>query len=607
MSGGEATDTQATKGSINLYEGGRINGLTAQESLLNVMGNANMTGLASFDKSSLVKMTDNKAGNTLSMQNLKADGTTFEMDVDLEAQTADLLQINGQYEGNGILSLTNVAQTAQSTDETGIKLVEFANDTDALGTFELKGGQWDEGGYIYKLEQGDLSGAGKDYYLTNTRQYSDTFKGMLNLPLMNVMLARTGMNSLQTRLGDLHNMGNQEKKQGIWVRSLYKDMTVKDLVDTDLKLFGAEAGYDWLFLADEPTKLYAGVMLGYIQATDISTDRDSGDGTSPSVGLYATLVNDERWFVDIAARNFWTKLDMKSRTASGNELGYEPERNVITASVEVGKSILTTPRQDRFWRIEPQVELNYMNASSDSAEVKSGVGDLRYESTDYLNAKAGILIAYNARRSNGLLIEPLLELAYRYEFMGKGDVSYGGASEENDISGGIFEANVALNMQLTEDLYWYVMGGYETGRQIEGWAGNIGIRLAFGGGSEKKKPARVQRAKMVKRSTKSRKAKVEPRKKKASAELREPKVQVQRASQSQVPAEAQVQKESAPKSTVRSKAQAQRRRPQQTSRRRTVSGVKPRTGGSVKAQQPTRSNKQLSLLEQIEANRLQQK
>ena len=197
-----------------------------------------------------------------------------------------------------------------------------ANGATVNGTFSLLGDQWDEGGYIYKLFQGTEEGEGLDYYLRGTRAVTDAFKAMLNMPVMNVVIAQTGMNSLQKRMGDLRTLGESDKHQGVWVRSYYKDLSVKDLIKTDMSLFGAEAGYDWLFRADEPTKLYAGVMVGYVNANDIKTHKDNGtydkgDGTSPSVGIYATLLNEDGWFIDLAARNFWTKLDMKNHSSTG--------------------------------------------------------------------------------------------------------------------------------------------------------------------------------------------------------------------------------------------------------------------------------------------------
>ena len=484
-SSGVASNTTLNSGAVNLYEGGLVSGLNATGGDLNVYGNNTLQGNINLADAQ-VNINHTTGMNTLGIENLSANNAVFNMNVDLETQTADKLNITDSYSGNANLKLTNVVPTAQATTGDGIKLVEFADTATVNGTFDLLGGKWDEGGYVYKLAQGTAAGTGQDYYLRNTQELTDTFKTMLNVPIMNVVIAQTGMNSLQKRLGDLRAMDNTQAKQGVWVRSYYKDMTVDDLIKTDANLFGAEAGYDWLFRAEEPTKLYAGVLVGFVSTRNIKTKKsdgvyDKGDGEAPGVGVYATLLNENGWFVDLAARNFWSKLDMKNHSSTGTELAYKPNRNVVAASVEVGKSINSELARNKFIRIEPKLEIGYMHASAENASVGDTGNDIRYNAANYVNAKAGVLLAYNAVRDNGLLIEPLLELAYRYEFAGKDDLAYAGAAEKSDLSGGTLEVNAGLDMQLTKNLYWYGLGSYEAGNIVKGWGVHAGIRYAFGG------------------------------------------------------------------------------------------------------------------------------
>ena len=507
-SGGVASNTTLNSGAVNLYEGGLISGLNATGGDLNVYGNNTLQGNINLADAQ-VNINHTTGMNTLGIENLSANNAVFNMNVDLETQTADKLNITDSYSGNANLKLTNVAPTAQATTGDGIKLVEFADTATVNGTFDLLGGKWDEGGYVYKLAQGTAAGTGQDYYLRNTQELTDTFKTMLNVPIMNVVIAQTGMNSLQKRLGDLRAMDNTQAKQGVWVRSYYKDMTVDDLIKTEANLFGAEAGYDWLFRAEEPTKLYAGVLVGFVSTRNIKTKKsdgayDKGDGEAPGVGVYATLLNENGWFVDLAARNFWSKLDMKNHSATGTELAYKPNRNVVAASVEVGKSINSELARNKFIRIEPKLEIGYMHASAENASIGDTGNDIRYNAANYVNAKAGVLLAYNAVRDNGLLIEPLLELAYRYEFAGKDDLAYAGAAEKSDLSGGTLEVNAGLDMQLTKNLYWYGLGSYEAGNIVKGWGVHAGIRYAFGGtqdSSAAQTPANVaQKVQAVKKA-----------------------------------------------------------------------------------------------------------
>ncbi|MBR4508978.1 MAG: autotransporter outer membrane beta-barrel domain-containing protein, partial [Elusimicrobiaceae bacterium] len=306
------------------------------------------------------------------------------------------------------------------------------------------------------------------------------------IPMLNAVIARIGMNSLNKRMGDLRDMNNPARNQGIWLRTYYKDMTVSDLLKTDMSLFGVEAGYDWLINPDEPNKVYLGVMLGYVNANDIKTKtnigNNKGSGDAPSVGIYATIINDNNWFIDFAARNFWSKIENTTQT-SLNTLSFDVKRNLFTASVEAGKTILS----DNGLKVEPKAELSYIRANADTTNVVNGTGDLKYSAETYLTGKAAIMFSYQAQMSNQLLIEPLLELAYNYEFDGKGKVSYGGAETETSLKGGYLEVDAGVNAQLTKDIYLYALGSYEKGSKIDGFGLHAGIRAAFGGGDKKKK------------------------------------------------------------------------------------------------------------------------
>lgn len=469
---GSANDTTIyNEGELKLYSDANINGLTASGGSITVYGRNVWQGNISLTDANLTIDTRYLGSRTMvEIENLTANNTVFDMGVDLENQTADQLHITGNYTGDAKLKLNNVAARPNETTGDGIKLVDFDSSATVNGTFDLLGDQWDEGGYIYKLFQNESD---PDYYLRSTGLRTDLFKTMLNIPVMNVVIAQTGMNSLQRRLGDLRTMNNTSAKQGVWVRSYYKDMSVNDLIKTDMSLFGVEAGYDWLFRSEEPTKLYAGVLIGFVKANSIKTKNyngnyNKGEGESPSVGVYATLMNENGWFVDLAARNFWTKLDMKNYSTLGTELAYKPSRNVFTTSIEGGKSINRELARNRFIRIEPKVEVGYMNASADEASVSNTTDKVKYDAANYINAKAAILLSYNAVRSNGLLIEPLLELAYRYEFSGKNTISYYGASADSNLRGGTAEVNAGLNMQLTDNLYWYGVGSYEASNKVKG-------------------------------------------------------------------------------------------------------------------------------------------
>ena len=482
--GGQAKNTVANNATINLYANGTINGLNASGGLVNIYANNHLSGNISLDQA-LLNINSSGSMKTVQIDNLTANNAVVSMSVDLPQNTGDSINILSSYNGNTTLNLTNIATQAAATTDDGIKLIDLDDNATDNGTFELAGGKWDQGGYSYKLLQGTINNIGNDYYLRSV-DYSDVFKTIADLPLANIAIAKTGVNSLQRRMGDLRDMNSKDKKQGIWARGYYKNITVEDLAKTDMRLFGGEAGYDWLFRADEPTKLYAGVMFGFIDANDIKTEKVNntqitGKGSSPSVGLYATLINDNNWFIDIAARNFWTKLDITNYTDGGQTLKLSPERNIIAGSIEIGKAYNRELDSGSVFKWEPKVEIGYMNAAQTTTAVENGATPAEYAAANYLNAKAAVLFGYKVEMANKLLIEPVLELGYTQEFLGKNEVSYGNATREGSMKGGSFEVLAGLNMQLADNLYWHALGTYEAGNKLSGWGVNAGIRLGFGG------------------------------------------------------------------------------------------------------------------------------
>lgn len=475
LSGGKAISV-SNAGTVNLFSGGVLSDYSGNGNLY-FYGSNTLKGTTNISNGSITY--GNTSNTWLTINNLSANNAVISMNVDLQNQTAGQLHIRSNYSGRTKLSLTNIGAEVNPTSDLGINLIHFYNTATINGTFELIGGQWDEGAYVYKLFQRNDS---PDYYLKSTGELTDTFKTILNVPLLNTVMAKTGMNSLNKRMGELRDMNNPANKQGVWVRTYYKDATVDDLIKTDMSLFGVEAGYDWLFNAEDPTKLYAGVMVGYIQVNSIKTknsigDNNNGKGDAPSIGLYATLANENGWFIDLAARNFWSKIENTTTTASNNILKFDTKRDLITGSLEVGKSFT----RDNGFKFEPKVEVSYINANKETSPVTAGTGNLEYDAANYITGKIALMFAYKKEMANKKLIEPLLELAYNQEFAGKGKVKYGGAETETSLNGGSVEASLGLTMQLADSLYWHALGSYEKGSKLSSWGLNAGVRLGFGG------------------------------------------------------------------------------------------------------------------------------
>ncbi|AKL98075.1 peptidoglycan-associated lipoprotein Pal [Endomicrobium proavitum] len=483
------------EGQTEINEGGKLVGrLTAMASSAELNISSGMWEQAGGSIVEKLKMDSGNidiraasAGKTLTINNFTAaNNPIIDMNVALgdDASAADKINVTN-YTGNTLLRVHNAGGTGALTTSDGIKLVDIQDAS--TGTFALVGGKVDNGGYEYKLYQGGLDGSPElfDYFLRSeiNPQYTNVFKIMANIPIINVALAKTGMNSLEKRLGDLRAF--EGGNNGIWLRTYGKQLSVNDLIGTDLTLFGVEAGYDYLFNLSALNKLYVGIMAGYIQSGDIKTKQDNGvyakgTGNAPSAGIYVSFVNEKGWFVDVTVRDFLTKLDMTNYAADGTELTFKPERNILGASIELGKTFKQKTGERSYVRIEPKAELTYLKATGGAAEVKNGIGSLNYDDADYITGKAGILLGYVKVRTNGLTVEPYIELSYSNEFSGKGKINYAAAEYASDLGGGSFEGAAGIDVGISNNLYIYGQATYEKGDKEEGIGGNLGIRYSFG-------------------------------------------------------------------------------------------------------------------------------
>ena len=89
-------------------------------------------------------------------------------------------------------------------------------------------------------------------------------------------------------------------------------------------------------------------------------------------------------------------------------------------------------------------------------------------------------------------------------------ISFGGSQL---IAGGTAEINAGIDMQLTENLYWYGLGSYEASNKVKGWGVHAGIRYAFGGDKSTKKAKQAKPKKEKKQAVKPTKTKEQSKQK----------------------------------------------------------------------------------------------
>ncbi|MBO4555292.1 MAG: autotransporter outer membrane beta-barrel domain-containing protein, partial [Elusimicrobiales bacterium] len=474
-------------GIMRLCSGANADGIAVSGGMADIYGNMSFTGNAVLSENGIISFarTDNTP-ITLTAENISGEGGVFLMNVDLAEKTGDKIVINGTHEGNAQLRLSNAGSSASDLSGNDLTLVEYGENAAHNGTFSLFGGVWDVGAYEYALTQG----TDYNYYLRSTGNASPAFKAMANMPSLNIITVQTAMNSLQKRLGDLREMKGSDYSFGTWARGYYKDTTVSDMADTDMKVSGTEAGFDWN-ISDGNNTMYLGIMGGYMNVSGIKSSQgektNSGSGNGFTGGMYLTVSNDRGWFMDITARGMETEYEMKQYASGLLDLNYKTKRTVFAGSIETGYSFMKDSRTG--FRFEPKAEAQYVNAPRKDYDVKNGEGiskgTLSYAGADYLTGIGALQISYALQMSKDLKAEPFAEVSYSYEFMGEEEITYGGRTMKTKSRNGTFEGRAGINVQITPALYVHAAGSYEKGNMTKSWGADGGIRFMFGGKTKK--------------------------------------------------------------------------------------------------------------------------
>ncbi|MDR1694513.1 MAG: autotransporter outer membrane beta-barrel domain-containing protein [Lactobacillaceae bacterium] len=435
-----------------------------------------------------LKSTANGIYNTLTVKNYAAgEGATIAMNFKVNDQKqleADKLVIEsgGSVTGTTELDLYNTGDDVSTNSS--VKLVDVQSGATVGGdAFVIKGGQIDNTAYVYKLEQG--SGGDQSYYLRSNGKLTNMAETLINEPILISMMAKTAMNSVMKRMGELRE-DTPYHKNGAWVRSYAKDLEVSDMITTNVTFYGIEAGYDYKQEVAKNTRVYLGGLVGYIHTGDISTDQTNGDkdgsgnGQGANFGVYATISNDMGWFVDGVVRHFYEDFDMTSYTAGGTEIKFKPKRQMTAVGLEVGKQNFHYTNRDFTSAIifEPKLQLIY--AKSSMKDITTNLGNsIQYGDTTNITGKASIMLGYKAMTYNRTVFEPYIQAGILHEFDGKTDVNYNGVDLKSDMGGTGFEFGGGINVKMSASSALYMQFMYETGDVVKATSGNVGFRFTW--------------------------------------------------------------------------------------------------------------------------------
>ena len=293
--GGTSLDTTINGGVMQLASGGSVSGLTISYGSLeleSIVGGSFTIGGTMTVGGGSVNMTDSsvtRAGaptyESLSINKLIGNGTTFIMDTDLAGETnSDKISITDADYGTHYVQIKDLSSLNGST-VTGAHQQLLITDTSGKLTFEGKefnaGGLWD---VDPTLAKGDTLGlSANDWYLTKiAKTVNNDTAVLLDAADNSYALWRNTNDSLRSRLGALASGSAQA--DGIWAR-------------TQAGRFGG-AGYEGRYnmyqlgydKADNAKSIY-GMAVDYGDGTGSYTD-GSGKNKLKTFNLYSVAITE---------------------------------------------------------------------------------------------------------------------------------------------------------------------------------------------------------------------------------------------------------------------------------------------------------------------------
>ncbi|MGJ7530164.1 autotransporter outer membrane beta-barrel domain-containing protein [Variovorax sp. GB1P17] len=317
------------------------------------------------------------------------------------AGPSDRLILNGPTaiaSGKTSVQITNLGGLGALTSGNGIEVITAQNGatTTAQTTkdaFSLAGGHVDAGAYEYRLNAGDATGAGENWYLRSTTNAVSP-SNPVGLPVIAYRPEAALYASLpsQLRQGNLAMLGDLRKRVGdddvkgsatastgsdrrAWARVLSTDIDIQqggNVSPTSKgRLTGFQAGTDLLATPNWRAGIYVGQLDGDARVNGFASGINNlgvgrNDLRSQYVGIYGTYTSDSGFYADAVVQSGRHRYTVEPNLSAG--MG--GKGNSLLASIEVGQPFALGGSG---WSIEPQLQLIHQHMSLNSSLIAGAV------------------------------------------------------------------------------------------------------------------------------------------------------------------------------------------------------------------------------------------
>ncbi|WP_366768949.1 autotransporter outer membrane beta-barrel domain-containing protein [uncultured Pseudomonas sp.] len=472
---GDMTQDVPGSGALSLSNGSLFTGTVRNVGTTAVASNArlNMINDSSVGALSLdggtVDLRAGQAGfRTLTATSLQGAGT-FVLGTDLAAHQSDLVNIEGQAQGQHGLLIQNTGAEPLSGDQP--QRVVHTEGGPAQFSLISETGTVDVGAYSYLLQQRDT-----DWYLAQAETPIISPSATTAIAVFSAAPSvwYGELTTLRSRMGELRD-GNAGQG-GVWARTYanrYRVSTANQ-VDYQQTQQGISFGIDTALPAENGQWL-VGVMGGYSDSELNMRLGSNGRVDSYYLGLYSTWLTDSGYYLDavIKANRFDNKADV--RMSDGNKAKGDYSNYGVGGQVEAGRHI----KLDDGWFIEPYAQVAALWVEGENYRLDN---DLRASSNkaDSLLGKVGTHLGRTIPLQSGGFVQPYVKVAAAREFARNNEVKVNDNTFHDDLSGARAEFGGGVVAKISGTLQAHVDVDYSTGKHIEQpWGVNVGVRFSW--------------------------------------------------------------------------------------------------------------------------------
>jgi outer membrane autotransporter protein len=404
--------------------------------------------------------------NTLTVGELSGRGV-FDMRINLDNATGDLLNVTGQASG---FHHVNIANTGAEVVPENFEALRIIHTEGGNADFELGGGRGraDLGVYSYALEQ-----QGNDWFIVGSGKIiSPSTQSALALFNVGPTIWNSELTTLRSRMGEVR--GREEG--GGWIRSYGNRF--KASLDSGVDYQQQQHGLS--FGADAPVpvgdgQLLVGLMGGYSKSSLDLSRGTSGEVDSYYLGAYGTWLSNDGYYLDGVLKVNQFHNSSKVAMSDGEKAKGDYSNRAVGGSVEFGKHIKLA--DDYF--VEPYAQLSGVWIDGSSYTLDNGL-QARTSQTQSVLGKVGTSVGRQFALKDGGVLQPYVRVAAAHEFSRNNDVKVNDQRFDNDLFGSRAELGAGVSVSLSERLQVHADFDYMKGKHVEQpWGANVGLRLAF--------------------------------------------------------------------------------------------------------------------------------